>query len=341
MKYNNLKALEKHLEGAAPAHFAPVYMVLSKDDFNRKMAYERLIKHLLGDQAANPMSLCVFDEEKVDIDKVLRELESLGFFSTKRVVVVHHAENLLKAATEKLLVYYENPNPSVYLVLTGTSVSAVTNFYKKSELVGVILEIPEEKPWEKEKSLKEWIDQKVAGHGKQIDAAANQLLLKQIGTDQLILNQEIEKLICYVDEKRPITTQDVYAVCISVNVENVWQLGEAIFRRDPITALRIALALLQEGTPLLILLRQIRSQFQTDFQVCTILAQGGSGQDVAKQFGYMKGQILDKHIQLAKNYGMQRFRKGVILIDETELAAKNSATESSYLIERLIAKLVM
>lgn len=340
MKYNNLKAFEKHLEGASPTHFAPVYMVLSKDDFERKAGYESLLKHLLGQQAADPLSLSIYDEEKVDIDKVLHELDSLGLFFAKRIVVIHHVENFLKAATEKLLAYYENPNPSIYLVLTATSISASTNFYKKSELVGVILEIPEEKPWEKERSLKDWIDQKVAQYGKQIDPAANQLLLKQIGINQETLNQEIEKLICYVGEKQQISAQDVFAICISVNGENVWQLGEAIFRRDPSTALRVALALLQDGTPLIMLLRQIRSQFQTDFQVCTILAQGGSTQDITKQFGYMKGQILDRHVQLSQNYGMPRFRKGMILIDETELAAKNSATENSYLMERLITKLV-
>lgn len=341
MKYNHLKAFEKHLESAAPLHFAPVYMILSKDDYNRKVAYESLINHILKNQVAPSTSLCVYEDEKVDIDQVLGELNSLGFFSPKRVVVVHHVQNLLKAATEKLLAYYENPNPAVYLILTATSVSAATNFYKKSELVGVILEVPEEKPWEKEKSLKDWIEQKVAGYGKQIDAPCIQLLLKQIGTDQATLHQEIEKLVSFVGERQRVSSQDVYAICITVNSENVWQLGEAIFRRDPSTALRISLALLQEGTALLMLLRQIRSQFQTDFQVCTILAQGGSGQEIAKQFGYMKGQILERHIQLANNYGLQRFRNGLILIDDTELAAKSGSTENTYLIERLIAKLTV
>lgn len=340
MKYNNLQAFEKHLEGAAPAHFSPVYMVLAKDDFIRNMAYEKLINQLSSIQN-DPFSLCVFDEEKLEIDRVLQELNTLSFFSEKRLVVIHHAENLIKAATEKLLAYYENPSPSSYLILTAPSISGATNFYKKSELIGVILEIPEEKPWEKEKSLKIWIDQKVATYGKQMDASANQLLLKQIGTDQAILNQEIEKLISYVGEKKLISSQDVYAVCISLNVENIWQLGEAIFRCDPTTALRIALALLQEGTPLLILLRQIRSQFQTDFQVCTLLAQGGTGSEITKQFAYMKGQILDRHIQLAQNYGMKRFCKGMILIDETELAAKNGAGDHSYLMERLLIKLMV
>lgn len=340
MKYNNLRALEKHLEGASPAHLAPVYMVLGKDDFQRKQAYSRLIYHLLGDKN-DLMSLRVFEDDKIDIGQVISELHSLAFFSTKRVIVVHHAENMLKAATEKLLSYYENPSPSTYLVLTASSISGATSFYKKTEVVGVILDIPEEKPWEKEKTLKDWIDQKIASHGKKIDLLANQQLLKQVGTDQAILNQEMDKLICYVGDRPQITAQDVSEICIKVNVENVWQLGEAIFRRDGATALRIAIALIQDGTPLLILLRQIRTQFQTDFQVCSILSQGGTAADVSKQFAYMKGQILEKHMNLTQSYGMARFRKGMILIDETEFASKNSSMDNAYLVERLIAKLVM
>lgn len=339
MKYNHLTAFEKHLASSAPAHFAPLYLLLSKEDFNRKTACEKLIKYLLGEQTANPLSLSIYDGEKGDVENVLQELNSGVFFSGKRVVVLHHAEDLPKAATEKLLTYYEKPNPSVYLILTASSLSAATNFYKKSELKGVVLEMAEEKPWEKEKSLKEWIDQKVVNYGKKIESAANQLLLKQIGTDQAILNIEIEKLVCYIGENHQISERDVEAICVSTCTENVWQLGEAIFRFDASTALRIALALLKENTPLLMLLRQIRSQFQTDFQVCTILIQGGSGLDVTKQFGYMKGQILEKHIQLSKNYGIGRFRKGMLLIDEAELAAKNSAVENSYLIEKLIIRL--
>lgn len=341
MRYSHLAAFEKHLESAGPAHFSPLYMVLAKDDFVRKEAYEKLISHLLGTQSAPLMSLCVYDDEKIDMDSVCLELNSLSFFSAKRVVVIHHVENLLKAATEKLIAYYENPNPLICLVLTATSILGTTSFYKKSELAGVILEIPEEKPWEKEKSLKIWIQQKVASYGKQIEPEASHLLLKQVGIDQATLSQEINKLVCYVGEKPRISSSDVYEICISLNIENVWQLGEAIFRCDAKTALRIALALIQEGTPLLILFRQIRSQFQTHFQVCSLLSQGGTGADITKQFVYMKGQILERHMQGAKNYGMKRFCRGLILIDEAELAIKNGATDYSFLMERLLIKLMI
>ena len=340
MKYNNIRAFEKHLEGAFPKHLAPVYMLLSKDDFQRKSAYDTLLKYLLVEQS-DSLALKVYDDGKVDIDAVLSELNSLGFFSTKKIIVIHQAQDLLKPAIEKLVNYFQNPNPSSFLVITATSVAANTIFYKKSEVAGVILDIPEEKAWEKEKSLKDWIENIFIEKGKSFDSQVSFQLLKQIGTSQALLFQEIEKLLCYVGDRKHISLQDIQDICISINVENVWQLGESIFRRDAKTALRISLNLLHDGTPLLMLLRQIRSQFQTDFQVCTIMVNGGTPVDVTKQFAYMKGQILDKHISFSTAYGLHRFKKGLILIDEAEASCKSASTDYAFLIERLIAKLTI
>ena len=36
MKFTNTRAFEKHLIDAAPRHFAPVYLLIGKDDFERK-----------------------------------------------------------------------------------------------------------------------------------------------------------------------------------------------------------------------------------------------------------------------------------------------------------------
>jgi DNA polymerase-3 subunit delta len=130
----------------------------------------------------------------------------------------------------------------------------------------------------------------------------------------------------------------VATICTGINQETVWQLGEAIFKLDAQAALRIGHALLDEGTALLSLLRQIRTQFQTDLQVAAILASKGSPADVTALFGYMKGTILDRHCQAARHYGFERFKAGLLKIDEAELQAKNSTPERE-LFEVLIARL--
>lgn len=340
MKYTNLRAFEKHLQGASPSHFSNIYMILIKDRFARKLAVDLLLASLLKEQEHRELSLKVFENESSPYP-ILEELSGLTLFSNRQVVVVELPEKPAKPLLSALESYSKNFNRSVFLILSSSAVNHSTNFYKTLEKTSVLLEIPEEKGREKERTLIEWITSKVAANGKKIESQASHYLLQQTGMDQTILNSEVEKLLCYIGDRPNITLQDIAAICANINIETVWQLGEAIFRRDASTALRISKALLNDGTAFLSLVRQVRNQFQTEYQVCSILNSGGNSSDISKQFPHMTGFILDRHQKMAQGYGMQRFKKGMLYIDELETLAKNSGLAHELLAEMLIIKLAM
>lgn len=341
MKYSTLSAFEKHLEGAAPNHFSDVYMILAKEQFIRKQAIDYLIKLVLKDEKSVELCIQLFDTEKHGIEVILQDLDTLTFFAKKRIVIIQNADGFDKASSLKLEAYLASPNRSVCLLLVAPSLTRTTTFYKKAEKVGIVLDVAEEKPWEREKSLGEWLKKEAISLDKQISSQASQMLLKQLGTDQALLHNELKKLACYIGIRILIEERDVAAICTSINLDNAWQLGEALFRRDAANALRISKALLAEGTVLIAFLRQIRSQFQTEYQICSILTCGGGAADITQEFPYMKGTILERHIRHAQEYGMKRFKKGILAIDETELQAKNSAIDPEFLAEKLIIQLTL
>lgn len=340
MKYSSLTAFEKHLESASP-HFSDIYSILAKEPFVRKKAEDCVKALVLKEETSPELAFQVFDAERHDVQMVLQELEMFAFFSKKRVIIVQNADSYDKASTLKLETYCSSPNRTVCLVLTAPSLNRATTFYKKLEKVGVVLDVPEEKPWEKEKSIAQWLHSEALKEGKQLSPQVSQILIKQLGTDQILLSSELEKLICYTGDRKVINEKDVSAVCPVINQENGWQLGEAIFRRETAVALRISKGLLNDGTVLIALLRQIRSQFQTEFQICNILEQGGTPADVSREFPYMKGMILERHVRQSQAYGIQRFKKGILAIDETEIQAKNSGIDADFLAERLMIKLCL
>lgn len=339
MKYATFKAFEKSLESAAPGHLSSIYVVMSKESFERKAACDKIASHALGGSVKIGQNYCLFDVDEVDMTVVWDELQAFSFLSPKKVVVILQADKLSKAWQERMRAYFIKPNKSVCLVLEAATLNRATNYYKEAEKCGTVLDIAEEKPWEKERALQGWVAEQLARDGKKIDGQTASALVRQLGTDLATLHQELEKLICYVGDRQDIKAADVSAVCTTISQENGWQLGEAIFRRDASEAMRIAKALLSDGTALIALIRQIRTQFQTDYQVCCLLANGKTPQDVALQFPYMKGQILSKHLQQAQAYGMEKFKLGILTIDATELMAKNSAGDPEWLAERLILKL--
>lgn len=280
-----------------------------------------------------------YDGEKLTLNGLMGDLSTGNLFSSKRLVIIHDADKLDKAVTSRLESYFEKPNPDVCLAFSADSLSHSSNFYRKGEKIGIIFEVVEEKPWEKEQSIQTWIAATVTAEGKKITQPASQALVKALGMQQATLYNELQKLICFIGDRSEIQPADIAAVTSSLAVETGWQLGEALFRRDASTALRIAKAILSDGTPLIVLLRQIRSQFQTEYQVSSILATGGDANAVAKQFPYMKGTILERHLGMARGYGQKRFKKALLAIDNAELKSKNSATDPELLLELTIIKL--
>lgn len=339
MKYTQLQAFSKHLQNAAPNHFAPVYVIIGKNAFERHTAIEGLLTALFPQEQERSLAIRTMDGEQVTLGALMSELNSQHLFASRRALQILNVDKADKALTAKLESYFAKPDSTLFLIVSATALHHSSNFYKKCEKAGILLEFVEEKPWEKEKSIIPWITAQVASEGKSIGAAAAKQLVKLLGPEQSTLYNELKKLSCYVGSRKEITVQDIAAVSSSVNSENGWQLGEALLKREPAAALRIGRELLMEGNAAIGMVRQIRSQFQTAYQVCSLLAHGGSEGDITKLFPYMRGFTLERHRSLAENYGMKRFNNAMLQIDDTEWQLKSSGTDQNFLIELLIMKL--
>lgn len=336
MKYEHVRAFEKHLESAAPDHFSGVYMLLGENNDEVREGVDLLLRYLLP--KGREMGLTIM-EAASSASVVLSELSSLTFFSDKRVVWLQQADKLKKEVQEALEGYFERSQKGVFLLLTASSLHKGTTFYKKCEKAGVVLDIVELKPWEKEKRAMEWLGKKAVEARKVMQHPVCQSLVRLVGADQALLGQEFEKLLCYVGEKKEVSLQDVEKICSALSVETVWHLGESIFNFNAFQAVFVCQGILKEGTALLPLLRQIRSQFQTGYQIGTILAQGGGAAEVVKEYPYMKGQILEKNLYQAQQYGLERYRRGLLALDEAEMQVKSSLMEDDLLAELLMIKL--
>lgn len=339
MRYDSLRSLEKHLEESSPL-FSPLYFIVGKDAFECEEAIELLLKFLLPAQEPKELALTVFDGHQLEEGTLGNALYSGSFFAKKSIIWIQKAEKLKSSLQENLEMYLKHPSPSQFLILSATSWNKSTSFYKTADKAGVILDFAELKPWEKEKRLIEWVSKQTTAARKLISYPVCQYLVKRIGNDQALLSQELDKLICYCSEKQEITRRDVEAICPHLQVDSIWQLGEAIFQRDSSTALQVGHSILMDGQPLLPLLRQIRSQFQNGFQISLLLSQGKQAQDIAQEFPQLKGQILEKNLQQARNYGIKAFKEGFLALEAAEMRAKNSSIDEKIILELLLMQLV-
>lgn len=336
MKFGQKRAFEKHLIEAAPQHFAPIYLLISQEDFERKELVGKLSHALLGELPVDEHHCKKLNGSQHSVNDLIQEIGSMSFFAKKRVVIFENAQELKKEETAKLEPYFSQPDSSVFLVMTASAINRATRFYKQSEKAGVILDIEPEKPWEKEASLIEYAAGWFKQEGIQLQAGFAQSLVKSVNNDQALLLQEMEKISCYLGERKEATLEDLQMIGAGQTVQNAWQLGDAIFSRRGGDALQISQRLLDGGEPVIGLLRALRAQFQTRLMGAT-----AQPEDVQGRFPYLRGQMLHKQIQQARQYGADSCRKGLLLIDEAELSAKNSAITPGLILETLIFNLVV
>lgn len=336
MKFGQKRAFEKHLIEAAPLHFAPIYLLISQEDFERKELVGKLSSALLGDLPADEHHCKKLSSGQHSVYDLIQELGSMSFFAKKRVVIFENAQELKKEDTAKLESYFSQPDPSVFLVMTASAINRATRFYKQSEKAGVILDIEPEKLWEKEASLIEYAADWFKKEGVHLQAGFAQAIVKSVNNDQALLLQEMEKICCYLGERKEVSLEDLKIIGAGQTVQNAWQLGDAIFSRRGGDALRISQLLLNAGEPLIGLLRALRTQFQTRLMGAT-----AQPEEVQARFPYLRGQMLHKQIQQARQYGADSCRKGLLLIDEAELRTKNSALTPDIILESLIFNLVV
>ncbi|MFI0434750.1 MAG: DNA polymerase III subunit delta [Parachlamydiaceae bacterium] len=339
MRYDHLQAFEKYLEGADSQNISPFYLIVGKDAVDTQHAIDLLLDLLLPRGKNREFALTMFDGAGVEEVSLSQALESGSFFAKSQVMYIRHLDKAKKSIQELLEKCLSRPQSGHSLVLTAATWSKNHSFYKAMEKKGVIVDLPDLKPWEKEKQLVGWVNKEAAAKRKLISYQACQLLVKRMGNDQSLLIQEIEKLICYCGDRKEISEEDIKAISCCEHFSTIWQLGEAIFSFNSSAALQIVRSFLTEGQPLLPLLRQIRSQFQTQYQVALLLAQGKEPQEIAQQFSYMKGQILERNIEQANRYGLKSFKLGMLAIDEAEMRTKNSAIDDHILLELLMMQL--
>jgi len=339
MKYDNFAAFEKHVENSAPAHFADVYLLVSKEPYDRAALEQVLIQKI--QKSRKNVQTKSFSAESVEMGPFLLDLNAFSFFAEHQIFLLRNGEKLKGEDRDLLAEYFDSPHRKATLAISAETIATNTKFYKKLEKVGVVVDLPKLAPFAEKQFVSEWARNYFQVAGKEISPQVLDGLLQQLGTDRNYLEQELEKLILYTGDQKTIENKDIEAICVKTNQETIWKLGDAIFARNAALSMQILRALLLEGVEGIPLLRQIRNQIQRGFQIYSILREGGTSSQITEIFPYMKGSILKKNIDSATQFGMERFKKALLLIDEGELESRNGNIPFDILAEKLILQVIL
>ncbi len=137
-----------------------------------------------------------------------------------------------------------------FLLLTAVQVDRRTKLFKRFEELGAALFLGLERDRYGKvdrESLVNFISQRLRQSGKNIEPRARDMIVARAGDDLRGLQQELDKLLLYADERPAIGPQDVEAVVADHGEGWIFDLTRAIGDRDALGALSQLARLMGQG----------------------------------------------------------------------------------------------
>ncbi|MDR1345128.1 MAG: DNA polymerase III subunit delta [Bacteroidales bacterium] len=214
--------------------FAPIYLLMGDEPFYIDRITE-LIEERVLDKSERDMNQEVIYGRDTTAGEVIGSALQFPFGAERRVIIVKEAQHIKDF--DMFGKYAETPSPNSVLVLAFKKDKLPASKYKSFEKQGVVMLSEKIKDW----NLSKWILNESKNYGFRVSSYIADLLAEQIGNDLNRIHNEFTKLKIILPEDSEITV-DIVEQHIGISKEyNVFELTEALNKRDVAKANKIAL----------------------------------------------------------------------------------------------------
>lgn len=230
----------------------PTFYILHGDDSISRDAALKRMRAAMGEDG--DLNRSEFDGAQTPVAEVLAAVRSLPFLAEKRLVIVkglishisrRGAGKTGKAAADRLIEELPRLPAFARLVLVENEALSEKNRLLKAARAmtnGYI------KGFRKPQNLASWIRQRAEReYNATISAAAAIAIATVVNNDVLRADNELHKLVCYVDGEREISEDDVAALTPYVPEANVFEMVDALAKGDGARALELIHQSLQQA----------------------------------------------------------------------------------------------
>lgn len=239
----------------------PVYVFVGDEVFFRKRCREAVLEHLAPPELRD-FSVFDFDLAETSLTEILDRAQTPSLMAPFQVFFVRGVKNLFGRGSNEdkiaaLAEYCKNPNPDAMLILIADHISIPTDvrrmeltdkdrYQRLREDLGSFCGIVEFSRVEEGVAVR-WIGEYCASRGVTMDSDGARELVDALGSDMMMISNELEKLILYVGEKKRVTLGDVETMVLAAKQRSLYELTDAISAKDRVRALEVLDAMLSSG----------------------------------------------------------------------------------------------
>ena len=333
MIIQTLEELESDLKVNGLRNF---YVILGEEFYLVHSALKLLIGKALA-RESRFLDYAEFKGGDSSAPQILQSASTFPMSAKRRVTVVSEANKLKEEEQEKLVNSLRNQeiSPRSVLIFVAEDLDHRKKFYRSLLQVACLVELRRLKGY----ALERWAQYYLDKEGYRISPASLKRIVELAGEDLQTLSMELEKLILYAGRGKTIPDTAVDSVISDNRQHNIFELLDAIGRRDYKSALRLLGNLLQSGeSPLGVVAMMARYCRQVLVaQECLVR---GIGMDETARMTQASSYFLEKLLSQARASDTDLIRRMYVQLAEIDRQLKSSAADGQALLEKLICELV-
>lgn len=328
---------EKILNDWKKNKFKPVYWFEGEEDFYIDQLVD-VAEHNILTEAETDFNLSVFYGKDASWADVVNACMRYPMFGDKQVVILKEAQQMKEL--DKLEAYIEKPLTSTIFVVAHKEkkVDGRSKLAKLLKEKGEVLTT--KKMYDNE--LPAWTQEFIENKGYQPTQKAIHLLVDHIGNDLSRIANEIDKVILNLG-KRTIITEDDIEAFVGISKEyNVFELQNAVGKKNLLKALQIVQYFESnpKAAPIQLVLPSLYSYFSKVFMLFGVQ---GDDKAVAAQTG-INAWFMKDYKASATIYGFDGVQAALLLMHHYNLRSvgvNDIGTEDASLLKEMIYKMMM
>ncbi len=308
-------------------NFQNVYLLYGEERYLKRQYTEKLKKALVGDDT---MNVHFYEGKDVPVTEIIDLAETMPFLAERRVIFLSDS-GLFKSGGEQMAQYLEAPNETTFFVFTESEVDKRSKLFKTVSSKGCAVEFTAQD----ETTLKRWIGGLLAKEGLKITESTVLLFLSKTGTDMENIQTELEKLISYCLGKGVVTSEDVETICTTRLQDRIFDMTEAVARKQTSVALSLYYDLLALKVSPLQILSMLSRQYNLMLQAKELKKRGVPDREIASKIG-VPPFVVSKYLSQASKYKSSELRNALERCAQADQDVKTGLMNDKMSVELII-----
>ena len=290
------------------------YFLYGAERFYQVEIIKAIKRQLITDDNCD-FNLETFDAKSSSLNQWIGSVKTLSFLGGTKLVIVRNLhevfsnqKNLEELNLQALIDYAKTPLAEACLVITADKVDRRLKLIKTlTELKSAVCcEAPKNDA--EKRRLWTWVQARAKESGYSISKNAAESLVNRVGDRPGILAQELEKLLVYAGKNKSISESDIMEVIGETKEEDVWDLIDALMRKQTEIALKLLHNHLDHGVAPEQILGAISWQFRTVWEVKNYQEQRHPANQIAKKMG-AHPYTVQKALKHTQKFSVQQLRR--------------------------------